>query len=349
MGCTHGECVSPNICFCNDGYDWDTALLECVPFCDGKCHHGTCVQPEVCACDEGYTHHPSESVCIPHCDDGCVNGECTVTNGTSKCECSLGYQFANGSTSDCEPVCEMSCTNAKCVEPNVCECHEGYSVKNESLPHECHCGLYCVEVDGMCHCLDQGQRVGGDRLRDNISSICMENNCKNGICVTPYDCECLEGFEKDENFICVAANEICIDDPANCNGTTDTPMCSCINGVCSSNNTCICVNGFKMSDDRSDVCEPHCYKECQNGFCINPDSCECNVGYQRGYNESEWHICQPICDTELDDSNGCVNGTCIKPGVCECFEGFELDSQFNFTCIPSLSSGAMADTSASHW
>lgn len=263
------------------------------------------------------------------------------------CNCNPGYEFVNGSTSECEPVCELSCKNAKCVEPNVCECHEGYSVKNETKPHECHCGLYCVEVDGMCHCLDEGQRVSGDHLRDSGSWSCSENTCQNGFCATPYDCECLDGFEKDEQSNCVAVEETCIDDPANCNGT-DTATCNCINGVCISNNTCVCVNGFKMIDGHTNLCEPHCSLECRNGFCINPDSCECDSGYQRGYNESEWNICHPICDPDIDDYYGCINGTCIKPGVCECYEGFELDLQANFTCIP-LSFEAMEQKSGGHW
>lgn len=137
--------------------------------------------------NEGFVHHPTQSLCTPNCSEPCINGECVETN---KCECDFGYQFANESQSVCEPICELSCENAKCVEPNVCLCHNGYIVANESKPHECHCGLYCVEIDDYCHCLDEEHRVSGDRIRNNISSICSESNCMNGVCLTPYDCEC---------------------------------------------------------------------------------------------------------------------------------------------------------------
>lgn len=127
-------------------------------------------------------------------------------------------------------------------------------------------------------------------------------------------------------------NETCIDDPARCKGT-DVKSCSCVNGICL-NETCICVNGFKMSDSDNYVCEPFCTVECIHGVCINPDSCECDVGYRLGYNESQSHICHPICDVDAEDNDGCINGTCIAPDTCQCNLGFELDLHANYTCIP---------------
>lgn len=137
--------------------------------------------------NDGFVHHPTQSLCIPNCSEPCINGECI---GTNKCECDFGYQFANGSQSICEPICELSCKNAKCVEPNVCACTNGFTVANETKPHECHCGLYCIEIAGYCHCLDEEHRISGDRIRNNISSICSDSNCVNGFCLTPNDCEC---------------------------------------------------------------------------------------------------------------------------------------------------------------
>lgn len=330
VGCTYGSCISPNVCFCNQGYNWDMDALECVPVCDGNCHNGKCIAPNQCQCHEGFVHHPLHSVCVPNCNGGCVKGQCIAPN---KCECDLGYKFINGSQSVCEPICEMSCKNAKCIDPNTCECHHGYTVLDDDKPHECHCGMYCAEIDGMCHCLDDDHRVNGDMIRNNYTAICTENSCENGVCLTPYDCDCYDGFEKDENLICTAVNETCIDDPANCNAG-DSKTCNCINGICSLSNQCHCVNGFKMSEDLDNVCEPHCTKECVHGFCINPDECECDIGYRLGYNETELHICHPICDPEAEDNNGCTNGTCIAPDTCHCFEGFMLSNQMNFTCIP---------------
>lgn len=343
VGCTNGKCLAPNVCYCNSGYDWDSNNVECVPVCSGNCENGKCAAPEKCDCDEGFVHHHTHSICIPHCEKPCVHGVCIEPD---KCECDFGYKFVNESQNICEPHCELSCKNAKCVAPNECECHDGYTILDDDKPHECHCGQYCVEIDGICHCLDEDQRVNGDRIRNNISSICTESNCQNGFCSTPNECECYVGFEKNDNNICVAVNETCIDDPTNCEGPEH--VCTCINGICSNNHTCICVNGFKMTEGRNDICEPFCSKECVNGFCINPDSCECHTGYRLGYNESQSHICHPICDPDAEDNNGCINGICVKPDICECNEGFELDLNVNYTCILSPFNAA-AQKSGMNW
>lgn len=182
---------------------------------------------------------------------------CTEPN---ECECFYGYRPVNDSKTVCEPICEIPCINSVCVEPNTCECQSGYIVHDDNKPHECSCGKYCAEVDGRCHCLDEHQRVSAQQLL-NDTGICSKSNCINGYCATPYQCECFDGFEKNENSICVGFNETCIDDPKLCNGT-DVQGCDCINGICSSSGDCVCLNGFRMVAGRNDRCEPFCTKEC---------------------------------------------------------------------------------------
>lgn len=257
IGCLHGTCIEPNLCQCNSGYDWDSERVECVPFCSGSCHNGKCISPERCECDDGFTHHSIESLCIPHCNENCINGYCAEPN---KCICYDNYDFVNGSNSVCEPICTVPCINSKCVEPNTCECNDGYTVHNASKQHECSCGLYCAEVDGKCHCLDANQRISVTQLF-NDTGICNISSCSNGHCTSPTHCECFDGFEKNENSICVPINETCVDDSTNCNGT-DVQGCDCINGICSSNGTCVCLNGFQMVPGHTDRCEPYCSKEC---------------------------------------------------------------------------------------
>lgn len=127
-----------------------------------------------------------------------------------------------------------------------------------------------MEIDGICHCLDTEHRVNGKRLRENETKICTEANCLNGFCSSPDNCECLDGYEKDENLLCAAVNETCIDDSGNCNVTFDRP-CYCINGICTANGSCVCVNGFKMSENHNNQCEPECTKECvsKSSYSIN--------------------------------------------------------------------------------
>lgn len=143
------------------------------------------------------------------------------------------------------------------------------------------CGLYCVQIDGKCHCLDESERFSGNQIRNYIDLLCTKSNCKNGFCLTPFYCECYDGFEKDENEC--KTNQTSTDDSPNSGGMLP---CNCINGICSNyTSTCVCVNGYKMFQDREDLCEPNCARECVNGFCINPDTCQCDEGYQLDSND----------------------------------------------------------------
>lgn len=75
-----------------------------------------------------------------------------------------------------------------------------------------------------------------------------------------------------------------------------------------------------------------------NGYCSEPDICECEnyQQYRNGYNETDWNICYPICDPDIEEGGGCINGTCIAPEICQCHKGFELSLDSNFTCIPAI-------------
>lgn len=272
-GCKNGECLSPNVCQCKSGYDWDE---ECKPRCS-NCTNGICAAPATCVCNNGYVKHNSLDLCIPHCKNKCLNGKCVAPN---MCVCDTGYRAGNDSLNMCQPICEIECINGQCVEPNVCECHENYVARGVNRSHDCHCGNYCAEVDKKCHCLDKSQRVRDfHRLFGNdTAGNCSKNACKNGYCVTTDDCECFDGFIKNQNNTCVLLNETCIDetieDCALGNGTRPEPsrntvLCSCINGVCSLENKCICIGGYKMSNVTTDKCIPHCSKDCVSYFQCN--------------------------------------------------------------------------------
>lgn len=260
-GCEHGTCIHPNLCYCNEGYDWDST--ECKPRCSNDCENGECTAPETCTCHEGYHEYRTHDInlCMPKCEPNCVHGKCVAPN---KCECVYGFNFKNGSQHECEPVCEVECLNGKCVGPNQCECHEGYTVHDEK-PHDCHCGKFCVEVDGLCHCLDETERVSGAKLYAN--NTCTEATCINGFCVTPDYCECHKGFVKTENGTCAENSVTCIDaDDEDCMSnsapSSSTILCECINGICTQNNSCVCIIGYHKLSDRPNKCVPYCDREC---------------------------------------------------------------------------------------
>lgn len=311
--------------------------------CDVHCEHGKCIAPNKCDCDQGYTHHSTLSLCIPHCEGGCTNGACINPN---ECECDKGYKHQNGSQNVCEPICELSCVNATCVAPDTCECHDGFSVHDENKQHECHCGPYCVMKDEMCHCLEEDLRVTGSQIRENFTAICSDSNCKNGVCLTPFSCECLDGFEKNENSTCVMVNETCVDEPELCHGNSTDEICNCINGLCL-NNHCVCVQGYKESDVHDELCVPDCVGGCANGFCNTPESCICDAGYQLD-NSNGSQSCQPICNSDIENESGCINSICIEPNVCKCYEGFELSQNNTFLCT-QIQVDPKAQTSHFSW
>lgn len=74
----------------------------------------------------------------PHCSDECVNGFCH--NG--ECICIVGYERDSNGT--CQPMCSMGCKNGRCVEPEICECDNGY--KPSSMIFDCVpiCGAGCA-------------------------------------------------------------------------------------------------------------------------------------------------------------------------------------------------------------
>lgn len=204
------------------------------------------------------------NLCLPHCHKICHRGTC-IAPGI--CGCEEGFRLVNGTTNECEPICDIPCINSKCIDRNTCECHKNYEPKKEDTPYDCHCGKFCVEMDGACHCLDLLERVRDQRLyNDDPDLYCTPEKCKNGFCRTAYDCDCLGDFEKDENSNCVAVNETCIDDFC-LSGSNSTKLedhkCLCINGICSKENKCICINGYEKGDSSIiDKCIPQCDKKC---------------------------------------------------------------------------------------
>lgn len=64
---------------------------------------------------------------LPYCSDECVNGFCH----DGECICIVGYEKDSNGT--CQPTCSMGCRNGKCVEPEICECHNGFKPSSRSF------------------------------------------------------------------------------------------------------------------------------------------------------------------------------------------------------------------------
>ncbi|XP_058985551.1 epidermal growth factor-like protein [Musca domestica] len=61
--CENGECLSPNNCKCNDGYNWSPEH-GCSPSCPEGCSNGVCIAPSVCRCSQGFYFTSTEG-CVP--------------------------------------------------------------------------------------------------------------------------------------------------------------------------------------------------------------------------------------------------------------------------------------------
>lgn len=170
---------------CKNGYvrDPETEKCQCGLHCaeiEGICEclhkdqriHGLLIQNDtssLCTDNDG----TSSKTC------SCLNGFYT-SNGT--CVCANGYKMRDGFVDLCEPQCENECVGGVCIEPNECQCENGYELghnKNET---------------NICYPI----------CKSNIDGI---NGCGNGTCIAPNTCKCDYGFENHVkgNYACTAS------------------------------------------------------------------------------------------------------------------------------------------------
>ncbi|KAH8273876.1 hypothetical protein KR044_002456 [Drosophila immigrans] len=124
--------------------------------------------------------------------------------------------------------------------------------------------------------------------------------CQNGVCRVPGECDCFEGFVKNDNGDCVFA----------------CPL-DCQNGRCFLDGSCQCDPGYTLDETRS-FCRPICSTGCSNNGrhnCTEPETCSCAKGYQLTDNSG----CQPVCDPDCG-----IGGLCRDNNICDCGAGYTL-------------------------
>ncbi|KAJ9586763.1 hypothetical protein L9F63_019631, partial [Diploptera punctata] len=166
-------------------------------------------------------------------------------------------------------------------------------------------------------------------IRTRETFVCQnEGGCKDGVCVSPGNCACYQGYGENNRGECVLTCP-CSCPHGKCRGSTCKcdegykldptsqtcePVCPelCVNAECSGPGVCTCLPGFKKLDsDEDHICSPDCGSKCKHGKCRAPNHCECNEGYQMA-NAGE---CLPRCA-------GCDHGDCVKPFHCRCHHGY---------------------------
>lgn len=123
--------------------------------------------------------------------------------------------------------------------------------------------------------------------------------CPNGVCRFPGECDCYEGFVKNDNGDCVFA----------------CPL-GCQNGRCFLDGSCQCDPGYTLDETRR-FCRPICSSGCGNNprhNCTEPEVCSCAKGYQLT-NDG----CQPVCDPDCG-----IGGVCRSNNECDCGAGYVL-------------------------
>lgn len=132
---------------------------------------------------------------------------------------------------------------------------------------------------------------------DVCSPVC--ENCRNGLCVGPDQCECYDGFVSNDNGDCVFS----------------CPL-GCLNGRCFLDGTCKCDPGFKLDESRK-FCRPICSKGCGTNQLLNctaPEVCGCINGYILTDGG-----CKAVCSPECGPG-----GECNSYGRCKCNPGYTL-------------------------
>lgn len=124
-------------------------------------------------------------------------------------------------------------------------------------------------------------------------------SCVNGSCRVPGECDCYEGFVKNDNGDCVFA----------------CPL-GCQNGRCFLDGSCQCDVGYTLDETRR-FCRPICSSNCDGNprhNCTEPEICSCRKGYQLT-NDG----CQPVCDPDCG-----IGGICRENNECDCGPGYSL-------------------------
>ncbi|EAA14483.5 AGAP009762-PA [Anopheles gambiae str. PEST] len=345
-GCINGRCIRPNVCQCDEGYEFvDANQTRCesveeiarqrlaqerMAECRRSCRNGKCRAGE-CRCNEGYAQPEGNTLsCKAVCVEPCRNGTCVRPD---QCECKPGFVFVEGSASHCRSEddlareayerCTERCRNGVC-HGDQCFCMLGYT-PSDLDPYDCQpvCERPCVNGtcagNDRCHCWDGYGKTGED---DHACEPICTSECVNADCVAPDQCACRAGYIPlgEGSSTCVKEET-----PEERSARLRQVACEreCTNGWCEQGE-CRCVEGFYHENGNTLHCEPYCAQSCEMGRCIGNDTCECLARHEL----VEQYVCGPVCSEE------CVRGYCAAPDVCRCHDGYAMVNGSSNACEP---------------
>ena len=221
---------------------------------------------------------------------------CKNTDGSYRCECSLGYR---GDGESCEDINECA-----------------------MQVHECHQNATCIDTKGSYQCTcNPGYEGNGRECVDINECTTNRHDChRNAECRNKpgtFECVCKLNFAGDGVYTCSDIDE-CED------GTHDCPVNSKCHNTHGSHK-CVCVEPFTLgSDGLCHQCTTTDLKNChEDGMCDRySHRCICKSGY-----EGDGKNCQDIneCKRQRDV---CGKGRCINlkgDFRCACANGYRSD------------------------
>ena len=279
-----------------------------------------------CICDSGFEGETCSdtdecSISNTTCD---ANADCKNTPGDFECACRKGFfgtgqECVKGQCQDSVCADNKRCTSLTTIS---CICKDGFvSGLNDtckdldecSSTNDCDINAKCINVPGsfLCECADGFYGNGITCLPGD----CIESDCPaNEQCVNPRrsDCECKEGFYRDESNSCVDVDECeatnnCHQNAA-CSNTEGSYYCacetgffgtgfSCLEGMCndafcpgnrtcsSPTSSCNCPEGLEKNGTYCfdiDECSRGTHDCLKRSYCVNEVktySCTCLAGY----------------------------------------------------------------------
>ncbi|CAH0559244.1 unnamed protein product [Brassicogethes aeneus] len=309
-------------CTCPDGYILDKNSMKCIDvrkeqcydtFNRGQCQAARGMQMTVkeCCCSKGKAWGRYCESCpfegsneflkmcpegagredsgtdLNECElmpDACEGGECVNTDGSFRCDCSVGYTL-DETQRKCvdENECYSNpsiCGNGTCSNVQggfECNCNEGFASGPlqvcEDL-NECHeignqCAFRCHNVPGSFRCIcPYGYALAPDgrHCQDVDECITPANNCKFQCknLIGSFMCICPEGYvQVPLTDDCRDINECAVDENICQNGR-------CIN--LQGGYRCDCFDGFESSPDGKRCVDKRldlCYRTLIHGRCAN--------------------------------------------------------------------------------
>ena len=364
--------VGTYTCGCHQGFYLDASGSK--PTCadvDECSYRNACPENAVCqnwkggykcTCHSGFKGEKCADVdeCSINnatCD---ANADCYNTPGSYECACQAGF-FGTGQQCEKGQCQDSICAdNKKCKSSTTfeCVCRDGFSsgVNDTCVDiDECSLGMNC---DDKANCINSvGSYVCECQLGFHgngtscLQGDCIESDCPaNEQCVSPRrsDCECKDGFHRDESGKCIDKNECetengC-DQNATCSNTEGSYYCECTTGFYGTGFSCLEGNCTDAICPGNQTCSaPTSSCDCSLGlkkaekYCIDIDECSLGIhdcpARSNCINKVESYDCH--CFAGYSDTN-CTNLDVMVCQVidrefeCACKNGY--DEQVNGTC-----------------